>query len=108
MTGVVDNEDHRPRHMARPPTDAHPATQESPLVGAGEDGDGDGEKASVLPATRRPSWPASRRARAVARRRGRAVVSGPAPDAQGAAPAAPASPAAPSVAPAPPSRGRSP
>jgi LytR cell envelope-related transcriptional attenuator len=104
MTGVVDNEDHRPRHMARPPTDAHPATQESPLVSSGEDGDGDGEEASVLPATRRPSWPASRRARAVARRRGRAVVSGPAPDTQGAAPAAPASP----VAPAPPSRGRSP
>jgi hypothetical protein len=105
VTGVVDNEDHRPRHMARRGTNSHPAPEGSSLVDAGEDGDG--EKATSPPTARRRPWPASRRARAVARRRGRALP-GPAPGAVGAAAAAPTSLTVPTVAPAAPTWGRAP
>jgi hypothetical protein len=94
VTGVVDNEDHRPRHMAPPATDPHAGPERSSLADAGAEGDRDGETATVVPTTRRPPWPASRRARAVARRRGRAV------DAAGSL-------AAPSVTPTRPGWGRS-
>ena len=103
MTGVVDNEDHWPRHMARPrpktadgPDGESDGPGESSPPPAGEHGDGDAASATA----RRPPWPASRRARAVLRRRVRSVASGPAPGTVGAAPVVPAvaSPAAAAVA----------
>jgi LytR cell envelope-related transcriptional attenuator len=98
MTGVVDNEDHRPRHMARPrPEAADEPDGESDGTGrsmpAGADQDGDGEAATAA-TTRRPPWPASRRARAQARRRVRSVAPQAAPGAVGAAPAVHATAAA--------------
>lgn len=108
MTGVVDNEDRRPRHMARTTSDPDPGSDGPSAAAAGNDGDG--ATAPAAP-TRRPPWPASRRARAVARRRGRSLAPRPAPGAVAAAPAAlaaPASPATPSVGPAPLSWGRPP
>jgi LytR cell envelope-related transcriptional attenuator/LytR_cpsA_psr family len=97
VTGVVDNEDHQPRHMARPrPKAADEADgesdgtdDESSPAEVGRHGDGDAAPATA----RRPPWPASRRARAVARRRVRSDAAGAAPGIVGPAPAAPAAPA---------------
>ncbi|HET6835817.1 MAG TPA: LytR C-terminal domain-containing protein [Acidimicrobiales bacterium] len=105
---MVDNEDHRPRHMERGAPDPDPRSDVSTLAGAGRDCDD--AMATVAPTHRGP-WPASRRARAVARRRGRSLAPGSAPGAFGAAHAAPAevaSLATPLVGPAPPAWGRSP
>jgi LytR cell envelope-related transcriptional attenuator len=112
VTGVVDNEDHRPRPMARPGPDRDPDDSDGST--AVVDHDGDSATATVAP-TRRPPWPASRRARA--RRRARPPAPRSAPGAVGAAAAAPAAAAAavstapletPVVVPAAPSRGRAP
>ncbi|HKA83723.1 MAG TPA: LytR C-terminal domain-containing protein [Acidimicrobiales bacterium] len=101
MTGVVDNEDHRPRHMARRRPDAADETDGefdgaggSTEAVAGHHGDGDAATAG----SRRPPWPASRRARAAARRRVRSVAPGAAPGTVGAAPAEPAAAGAPAAA----------
>jgi hypothetical protein len=93
MTGVVDNEDHRPRHMARPMPGPDPDADDSDRSTAVDARHGGGGGAATVAPTRRPRWPASRRARALARRRSR--PSAPrSTGAVGAAPAAPASPAA--------------
>jgi hypothetical protein len=94
VTGVVDNEDHRPRHMARPAPGPDPDADDSGGSTAVEAGpDGGGGTATVTP-TRRPPWPASRRARAMARRRAQPREPRSTPGAEGAAPAAPGSAAA--------------
>ena len=93
MTGVVDNEDHRPRHLARAGTDLDRDSDDSDESTAVAGHDGDGATATVA-STRRPPWPASRRARAMARRRARPPDARPAPGAVGAAAAAPAAAAA--------------
>ncbi|MGH9229751.1 MAG: hypothetical protein ACRD07_13690, partial [Acidimicrobiales bacterium] len=69
MTGVVDSEDRRPRHMARSAPEPRPAAGGAAPVDGGHDGDR--ATAATLPTTRRRPWPASRRVRALARRRGR-------------------------------------
>ncbi|HEY6696854.1 MAG TPA: LytR C-terminal domain-containing protein [Acidimicrobiales bacterium] len=106
MTGVVDNEDQRPRHLARAAPDPESGS-DGPTVAGADYGGGDGAATTGAPTRRRP-WPASRRARAVARRRERSLASRSAPGAVGAAPVTPASPATPLVEPVPPSWGRSP
>ena len=114
MTGVVDNEDHQPRHMTRPGPDVDRDRERddsdgSRVVGASDDRDpGTG---TVAP-TRRPARPASRRARAMARRRGRPSASRSGPGAAAATLTAPAaaSPAQlviPVAVPTAPGRGRS-
>jgi hypothetical protein len=107
VTGVVDNEDRLPRHIARAASDLDPDSDGLSVAGAGNDGD----DVMAPVARRRPPWPASRRARAVARRRGRPLASRAAPGAVGTTPAAPAAPdstATPLVETTPPSRGRPP
>jgi LytR cell envelope-related transcriptional attenuator len=81
VTGLVDNEDNRARHMARrsPGPDMDPDDDDGSMA-AGADDDGDGAPATVAP-MRRPPWPASRRARATARRRARPPASLSAPGA---------------------------
>jgi hypothetical protein len=109
VTGVVDNEDHRPRPLAHPGHDRDPDDSDGSTAVA--DHDGGGATATVAP-TRRPPWPASRRARA--RRRARPPAPRSAPGAVGAAAAAFAAATStapletPVVAPAAPSRGRAP
>jgi hypothetical protein len=92
VTGVVDNEDHRPRHMARPTPD--PDADDLDGSTAVDAGHGSGGGTATGAPTGRPRWPASRRARALARRRARPPAPRSAPGAVGAAPAAPVSPAA--------------
>jgi LytR cell envelope-related transcriptional attenuator len=95
MTGVVDNEDHRPRQMTRPGPDVDrdsDASDGSRVVGASDDRD---PGAATVAPTRRPARPASRRARAMARRRGRPSASRSAPGAAAATPAPPAAAASP-------------
>jgi LytR cell envelope-related transcriptional attenuator len=107
VTGVVDNEDRLPRHIARAASDLDRDSDGSSVAGAGNDGD----DVMAPVARRRPPWPASRRARAVARRRGRSLASRAAPGAVGTAPAAAAAPdstATPLVETTPRSRGRAP